>query len=81
MCDIKFFLMPVCLILLVTASICTYRVFPDKKKLRQYSEVNKQIPSEIEYKDYCLNSGECYYLINEVFDGCICTWFTEEKTF
>ena len=41
----------------------------------QYSEIKIQNPRENEYKKYCLNGGELYYLLDEDFVGCNCTWF------
>ena len=40
-----------------------------------------QNPYENEYKKFCLNGGECYYLIDEDIVGCICTWFFGGKRF
>ena len=51
MCEIKTVLVYVCLILLVTASFCIYRVYPEKK-VGQHSETEIQNPSENEYEDY-----------------------------
>ena len=78
MCEMKAFLVSVCLILLVTASFCMYSVCPEKK-VGQYSEIKNQNPCENEYKKYCLKGGECYYLIEEHFVGCNCTWFCGGK--
>ena len=74
MCEMKTVLVSVCLILLVTASFCMYWVYPDEN-VGQYSEIKIQGPCEIEYKKYCLNDGECYYLFNENIVGCKRTWF------
>ena len=74
MCEIKTNLVSVCLILLVTASFCIYRVYP-KKKVGQHSEIKIQSTCENEYKKYCLNGGECYWLIEEDVLGCDYTWF------
>ena len=35
----------------------------------QYSEMKIQNPCENEYTKYCLNGGECYYLIDETIVG------------
>ena len=74
MCEMKTVLVSVCLIVLVTASFCMYWVYPEKN-VGQYSEIKNQNPCENEYKKYCLNGGECYYLIEEDIVGCHCTWF------
>ena len=71
MCEIKTVLVSVCLILLVTASFCIYRVFP-QKNVGQHSEMKLLNPCGNEYKDYGLN-GECYYLVDEDNVGCNCT--------
>ena len=44
-------------------------------KVGQYSEIKFQNACENEYKKYCLNGGECYYLSEEDIVGCKCTWF------
>ena len=73
MCEVKTVLVSVCLILLVTACFCIYRVYPEKKVGNQ-SKIEGQGLCENEYKKYCLNGGDCYYLIDEVIVGCKCTW-------
>ena len=72
MCEIKTVLVCVCLILLLTASFCIYGVSPGKK-VGQHSKIEGQVPCEKEYKKYCLNGSECFYLIEEDFVGCNCT--------
>ena len=74
MCEMKTVLVSVCLIVLVTASFCMYWVYPEKN-LGQNSENKIQNPCKNEYKKYCLNGGECYYLNDEDVVGCNCTWF------
>ena len=74
MCEMKTVLMSVCLMSLVTASFCMYWVYPEKN-VGQYSEFKIQNPGENEYKKFCLNGGECYYLIDEEIVGCNCTSF------
>ena len=73
MCEIKTVLVSVCLILLVTASFCIYRAYPEKK-VGQHSEIKMQNPCKNEYKDYCVN-GECYYVLEEDIVGCNCSWY------
>ena len=80
MCEIKTILVSVCLILLVTASFCIYWVYPEKN-LGQHSEMKLQNPCENECKDYCLNGGECCYLVDEDIVGCVCTCFFGAKHF
>ena len=74
MCEMKAVLESVRLILMVTASFCMYWVYLEKK-VGQYSEIKIQNPGENEYKKYCSNGGESYYLIDEDIVGCNCTWF------
>ena len=76
--EMKTVLVPVFLILLVTASFGMYWVYPEEK-VGQYSEIKSQNLCENEYKKYCLNGGECYYLIDENIVGCNCTWFCGGK--
>ena len=78
MCKMKKVLVSVCLILLVTASFCRYEVYPEKN-VGQNSGIKIQNPFENEYKKYCLNGGECYYLNDENIVGCNCTWFCGGK--
>ena len=78
MCEMKTDLVSVCLILLLTASFCMYWVYRERNA-GQNSEIKFQNPWENEYKKYCLNGGESYYLIDEVIVSCICTWFYGRK--
>ena len=78
MCEMRTVLVSVCLIVLVTASFCMYWVYPENN-VGQYSEIKIQNPCENEYKKYCLNGGECYYLIDEDIVGCHCTRFSGGK--
>ena len=64
MCEIKTILESVCLILLVTACFCIYRVYP-QKKVGHHNKIEGQGPCENEYKKYRYNGGDCYYLIDE----------------
>ena len=43
-------------------------------KLGHHSEIKKESPCEKEYKNYCLNGCECYYLTDEDIVACKCTW-------
>ena len=45
----------------------------------QNSGIKTQNPCENEHKKYCLNGGECYYLIDEDNVGCNCKWFNGVK--
>ena len=68
MCEMKTVLVSLCLILLITASFCMYYVYPEKN-VGQYSEFKIQNPSEKEYRKYCLNGSEGYYLIHKDIVG------------
>ena len=70
----KTVLVSVCLMLLVTASFCLYWVYPEKN-VGQYSEFKIQNPGENEYKKFCLNGGECCYLIDKIILCRTFTWF------
>ena len=39
-----------------------------------HSKIKTQGPCENEYKEYCLNDGLYYYLVDEDIIGCNCTW-------
>ena len=73
MCEIKTVLVSICLILLVTASLCIYRAYPERK-VGDNRKIEGQGPCENEYKQFCLNEGECYYLIDEDIVVCNSTW-------
>ena len=66
------------IVLLVAASFCIYQA-QTENKLGNHSKINSQGPCENEYKKYCLNAGECYYLVDEDIVGCNCTWLYGRK--
>ena len=70
MCEIKTVSI-VAVLLLAAAGFYTYQVNP---KVEQDSEIKSESPCENEYKKYCMNGGECYYLADEDIVGCNCTW-------
>ena len=70
MCEIKTVSI-VAVLLLAAAGFYTYQVNP---KVEQDSEIKSKSPCENEYKKYCMNGGECYYLADEDIVGCNCTW-------
>ena len=70
----KTVLVSVCLTFQVIASFCMYCFYPGKK-VGQFSEIKIQNPCENEYKKYCLNGGECYFLIDDDIVGCNCAGF------
>ena len=68
MCEIKTVLI-VAVLLLAAAGLYTYQANP---KVGRHSEIKSE--SEKEYKKYCMNGGECYYLVDEDIVACNCTW-------
>ena len=73
MCEMEEALVSLSKILLIAASFCVYQAHTEKE-VGQHSRIKSQGPREYEYKTYCLNGGECYYLIDEENLGCNCTW-------
>ena len=61
------------IILLVAASLCIYQA-QTENKVGYHSKIKSQGPCENEYQKYCLNCGECYYLVDEDIIDCNCTW-------
>ena len=72
MCEIKTVLIVAALLITVTG-FCIYQTKTEKKVGHQ-SEIKSEGPCEKEYKKYCLNGGECFYLVDEDFVACNCTW-------
>ena len=72
MCEIKTVIIVAALLLAVTG-LCIYQV-ETEKKVGHYSEIKSEGPCEKEYKKYCLNGGECFYLVDEDIVACNCTW-------
>ena len=66
-------------VLIVAASpleatgFCIYQI-KSGKKVGHYSEIKNGSLCEKEYKQFCLNGGECYYLVDEDIVACNCTW-------
>ena len=73
MCETNAVVVSISLILLVAASFCIYQA-QTENKLGQHSKMKSQGHCENEYKKFCLNGGECYYLVDEDIVGCNCTW-------
>ena len=70
MCEIKTVIIVAALLLAATGS-CIYQVKP---KMGHHSEIKGEGPCEKEYKKYCMNGGECYYLVDDDIVACNCTW-------
>ena len=72
MCEIKT-LLNVAVLLLAATGLCIYQV-KSEMKVEQHSEIKSESPCEKEYKKYCINGGECFYLVYEDIAACNCTW-------
>ena len=72
MCEIETVLI-VAALLLAANGFCINQA-NSEKKVGLYSEIKSESPSEKEYKKYCMNGGECYYLVDEDIVACNCTW-------
>ena len=72
MCETKPVLL-VAALLLAATGFCVLEV-KSEKKMGHHSDIKSESACEKEYKKYCLNGGECYYLDDEVILGCNCTW-------
>ena len=75
MCEIRTVVIVAALLLAVTG-FCMYQTNP---KLEPSSEIKSESPCEKEYKKFCLNGGECFYLVDEDIAACNCTWMYEGK--
>ena len=73
MCETETFVLSISLFLLVAASFCIYQA-QTENKVGNYSEIKSESPCIKEYKKYCLNGGECYYLVDEDNVACNCRW-------
>ena len=72
MCEIKTVLI-VAALLLAATGLGIYQA-NSEKKVEHYSEIKSESPCGKEYKKYCLNAGECHYLVDEDIVACNCTW-------
>ena len=72
MCEIKTVLFVAALILAATG-FCIYRV-SSGKKVGHNSETKSESLCEKVHKKFCLNGGDCYYLVDEDVAACDCTW-------
>ena len=73
MCETRAVVVSISLILLVAASFCMFQDHTENK-VGHPSKIKIQGPCENEYKKYCLNGGEFYYLVDEDIVGCNSTW-------
>ena len=72
MCEIKTVLI-VAALLLAATGFCIHQV-NSEKKVEHHSEIKSESPCEKEYKKYCMNGGEGFYLVDEDTVACNCTW-------
>ena len=78
MCETKTVVESESKILPVAASFCIYQAHTENE-VEHHSKMKSQGPCENEYKKYCLNGVECYYVVDEDFVGCNCTWLYGSK--
>ena len=64
--------------LLAAAGFCVYKVYLDEK-MGHHSEIKSESLCEKENKKYCLNGGECFYLVDGDNVACNCTWLYGRK--
>ena len=67
------YILSVAVLLLAAAGFDTYQV-NSETKVGHHSEIKSESLCEKEYKKFCLNGGECYYLVYEDIVACNCTW-------
>ena len=79
MCETKAVVVSMSKISVVAASYGPPYQAHTENKVGYYSKIKSQGPFENEYKKCCSNGGECYYLVDEDFVGCNCTWLKEES--
>ena len=80
MCQAKAVVVSISLFLLVARIFCIYHG-QTENKVGHHSKIKSQGPCKNEYKKYCLNGGECYYLVDEDIVGCNSTWLYGRKRF
>ena len=73
MCETKIVIVTISLILLAAAGFCIYQAHT-ANKVGHHSKIKSRGPCENQYKKYCLNSGDCFYLVDEDIVGFNCTW-------
>ena len=70
MCEIKTVLI-FAVLLLAAAGFYKCQVNP---KVGQHREAKSENPCEKGYRNYCMNRGDSYYLVDEDIVACNCTW-------
>ena len=77
MCEVTTVLIVAALLLAATGF--SINKINSEKNMGHRSKIKSESPCEKEYKKYCLNGGECYYLVDEDIVGCNCTWLYGRK--
>ena len=72
MCETKAVLLTLSIISLVAASFFIYQAHTGNN-VGYHSKTKRQGSCKNEYKNYCLNGGDCYYLVEKDFVACNCT--------
>ena len=72
MCELKTVLI-VAILLLAATGFCMYQA-NSENNVGHHSKIKSESPCEKDYKKYCLNVGECYYLVDEDIVASNCTW-------
>ena len=62
----------VAVLLLAVTRFCIYQV-KSENEVGHYSEIKSESPCGKEHKKYCMNGGECYYLVDKDIVACNCT--------
>ena len=80
MCETKAVVASISLNLLVAGNFCIYQDQAHTENKVGTTENNTiakskvQVLAKTSYKKYCLNGGECYYLVDENIVVCNCAW-------
>ena len=72
MCEIETVLI-VPVLLLAAAGFYTNQL-NSVMKVGQHREIKSESSCKKEYKKFCMNGGESYYLVDEDIVACNCTW-------
>ena len=75
MCEIKTVLIVAALLLAATG----FYIYQVNAKVGHYSEIKIESPCGKEYKKYCMNGSDSYYLVDEDLVACNCTWLYRGK--
>ena len=78
MCQTKTILVSLPIILIVASIFCIHRTHTEKKE-GHHSEMKTKGPCENEFKIFCLNCGQSFHPVGNVFVGCKSSWLYEEN--